>query len=109
MVSNGRVVACVALLLLATPVRAQSEQEQDRIAREILSLPWVDTGKTAVTSVAKMTASNAAQIVSGDGADRFIKLSGNLPHPGASVVAPKDLHWFSVYEYSDVGVRFGQG
>ena len=68
-----------------------------------MAMPWIENGEGAVGGVASIKASKLARILNGDSAARFMQLSGNLPDPGATVVAPKDLHWFSIYDYSNVG------
>jgi uncharacterized membrane-anchored protein len=103
-------LSLAALLLVATsPVVAQqsqnsaAEQQTGQIVREITQMPWIDDGAGSVGGVASITANAKARVLTGEAVARFIQLSGNLPDPGATVVAPKDLHWFSIYDYSDVG------
>lgn len=101
------IVSALALIL-AAPAAAQSQssaadQQEQQAAREIIAMPWIDSGQGAVGNVAAIDASKDARVLSGDAVARFIQLSGNLPDPGATIVAPKDLHWFSIYDYSDVG------
>ena len=91
-------------LLAATSAAAQSEKSSPQQAfNEIQSLPWVKSGQGSVDNVASIEANVHAQVLAGEPASRFIKLSGNPPLNGATIVAPKDLHWFSVYQYRDVG------
>lgn len=95
--------------LAACPAVAQQspnttpEQQQERAAREIISMPWIENGQGSVGGVASIAASKQARILSGEPVAHFIQLSGNLPDPGATIVAPKDLSWFSIYDYNNVG------
>src|SRR5262245_6549353 len=87
-------------VVLAVPANAQSEQEA---AREVMSLPWLDSGRGQISDVAAIGATSAIRFLGRDSAARFLELSGNPPTDDATIVAPNDLHWFSVYEYRDVG------
>lgn len=84
----------------AAPVSAQSDEG---IVREVMALPWLDSGSGDISGVASIAATPEARFIGGDSAARFIELSGNPPRPDASIVAPNDLRWFSVYQYDDVG------
>lgn len=101
-------ITSIVLLFVTAPAAAQSqnaaeEQRQEQAAREILAMPWIARGEGSVGGVASIPAATDARVLAGDSVARFIQLTGNLPDPGATVVAPKDLHWFSLYDYSDVG------
>ena len=104
-----RIVVSTLALLAACPALAQqsqtsdAEQKQEQTAREILAMPWIENGEGTVGSVASIAAGKQARVLSGDSVAHFIELSGNLPDPGATIVAPKNLHWFSIYDYSGVG------
>jgi uncharacterized membrane-anchored protein len=107
--SKTKLVVSTLVLLAAPPAVAQQsqnttvEQQQEQKVREILAMPWIENGQGAVGGVASIEAGKEAHVLSGDSVGRFIELSGNLPDPGATIVAPKELHWFSIYDYSDVG------
>jgi uncharacterized membrane-anchored protein len=89
---------------MAAPAVAQSQQpSQEQAAQQIMAMPWMETGEGAISSAAGIEASPKARVLVGDPASRFIQLSGNPPRDGATIVAPKDLHWFAVYQYHDVG------
>lgn len=66
-------------------------------------MPWMETGEGAVSTVAGIGATPKGRVLVGDPASRFIQLSGNPPRDGATIVAPRDLRWFAVYQYHDVG------
>jgi uncharacterized membrane-anchored protein len=101
------VLILVLTLFAATSAAAQSQrqaaEQQAQTVREIMAMPWIQNGTGSVGGVASIEANKQARVLSGDSVARFIQLSGNLPDPGATVVAPKDLHWFSLYDYNDVG------
>lgn len=103
------VLVCTIGLIAAAPLAAQqtqnsvAERQQEDIARQIIAMPWIETGVGAVGGVASIEASKKARVLNGDSVEHFMKLSGNLPDPGATLVAPKDLHWFSILDYSNVG------
>jgi uncharacterized membrane-anchored protein len=106
---KAELFVCTLALFAASSAAAQQsqnspeEQQQEQAAREIFGMPWVENGEGNVSGVATIEASKQARVLSGDSVARFIQLSGNLPDPGATIVAPRDLHWFSIYDYSDVG------
>jgi uncharacterized membrane-anchored protein len=101
---KSRLILSTVVLLIASPVSAQtSSQSQEQIAREIMKMPWVEGSGATVDDIASIDATSEARVLNGDGANRFIQLSGNPPLDGSTIVAPKDLHWFSVYHYHDVG------
>jgi uncharacterized membrane-anchored protein len=68
-----------------------------------MSMPWLENGQGKVGNVASIEATKQVRVLGGDSVARFIQLTGNLPDPGATIVAPRDLSWFSIYEYSNVG------
>ena len=83
----------------AVPVSAQ----EGTAVQKILGMPWQANGKGYIGGVATIEASPQARFLSPDDSPRFIELSGNPPEEDAAILAPKDLHWFSVYRFSDVG------
>jgi uncharacterized membrane-anchored protein len=102
------IVSALTTLVVAIPTAAHSQnaaadQQQEQVAREITAMPWIKNGQATIGNVASIEASKHASVLSGPSVARFIELSGNLPEDGATIVAPKDLHWFSIYDYSDVG------
>jgi uncharacterized membrane-anchored protein len=101
--SKASLLACSAALLVAAPTGAQSTQSQEQIGREIIAMPWMETGNGAVANVASVEATPKSRVLVGDPASRFIEISGNPPHPGSTIVAPKNLSWFAVYQFHDVG------
>ena len=68
-----------------------------------MGLPWIESGHGQVADVATIDASKGARVLTGQPASHFMELAGNPPVDRATVVAPKNLRWFSVYEYHDVG------
>lgn len=98
-----KLVVSILALITASTGLAQQSASQEQVAREIQSLAWVDSGHGAVADVASINASTQARVLVGQPVTRFIELTGNPPRNGATIVAPNDLHWFSVYEYQDVG------
>ena len=66
-------------------------------------MPWLASGSGSVANVAEIEASPKGRVLVGEPASRFIQISGNPPRPGATIVAPKSLNWFAVYDFRDVG------
>lgn len=98
-----KILVSTLALLAASQAAAQQSDAQKQAQREISSMPWADKGQGSIANVAAISATSHARVLSGDAVARFIQLTGNPPDDGATIVAPKDLRWFSVYDYHDVG------
>jgi uncharacterized membrane-anchored protein len=101
--SKARFLISALAFIISSAAVAQQQQSQEQIGREIMAMPWMESGSGAISNVAGIEATPKSRVLVGDPASRFIQLSGNPPHEGATIVAPKDLHWFSVYQFHDVG------
>ena len=102
---KARLLVSALALIVSSPALAQQSQQpsQEQAEREIMAMPWMQSGTGAISNVAGIEATPKDRVLVGDQASRFIQLSGNPPMEGATIVAPKDLHWFRVYEFHDVG------
>jgi uncharacterized membrane-anchored protein len=80
----------------------KEERSPDDVAKEFQSLPWeIGPLKGAVGSKATIAVPDKARYLAQGKTDKFFELTGNLPHPGATVIFDKD--WFAVFGFADSG------
>lgn len=93
--------------LMAGPAKSSPQSDAQRKAQqtfqEIDALPWVSDGSGDIGGVAAIKASPSARFLAQGSSARFIALSGNPPEENTSILAPRDLRWFSFYHFNDVG------
>lgn len=93
-------------VLLGTSVGAigavNEQPSQEELARQFDSLPWqLGPMKGAVGSKATVAVPDKARFLAEGKTDKFFELTGNLPHPGATVIVTHD--WFAVFGFADAG------
>lgn len=101
MTHNSGLVSIIALaVLLSAPAIAQ---EQDP-SKYIEALGWTSAPQSGhIDAVASIKLDGDLRFLSGNDADRFLQLNGNLPSPGISVVEDSQKGWFAVFEFDPSG------
>ncbi|CAN5421074.1 hypothetical protein BH10PSE17_BH10PSE17_13810 [soil metagenome] len=96
------VLACTLLFSNAAWSQDQKDAQEDPATAEIRKLPWqVGPAKGTVGSKATIDVPADAGILDEAAGERFLKLTGNLPSPGNTVMANGD--WWATFSFSDVG------
>lgn len=107
-----KLVRLLPLLLLASstlsyanaPAPPSAEAEELASIKKFESLPWVNSGKSAITERADITLPASVRYLDAKGTNQLLALTGNLPEPESYVVAPKALgSWFAVYAFDAMG------
>jgi uncharacterized membrane-anchored protein len=76
----------------------------DDTGAKLAALKWVDgPAKPTLTERAAISLPPGATYLDSANTEELLKLSGNLPAPDHFTVAPKDLHWWSVFSFEDMG------
>jgi len=94
-------VSCLCMAFAAHGAATEQKSEED-VNKEFNSLPW-QTGpfKGEVGSKATIAVPEKAKFLGQGKTDKFFELTGNLPHPGATVIVGSD--WFAVFGFADSG------
>ena len=102
MVRQFFVAAVASLVFASTPMSAQSvPNDTDKQVRE---LHWARAGQTGdLAGKANFKVSEAYTFLAADDTDKFLKLNGNLPHPGAVTIAPTKGNWFGILSFASEG------
>ena len=95
------VAAAFALTFMAVPAVAQESSDVDPVA----NLPWqVGPTKGAIAGKATMEIPDGYAFLDAEGTRKLNELLENPPSDADEyTLAPKDLHWFAFFHFSDVG------
>lgn len=78
--------------------------QQKDPSRYIEALGWINAPQSGhIDSIAEIKLDGDLRFLSGNDADRFIQLNGNLPSPGISLVEDAATGWFAVFEFNASG------
>jgi uncharacterized membrane-anchored protein len=72
--------------------------------KQIGALQWVQgPAKPGITERASIALPADMMYLDAAGTAKFLELTGNLPEENSYTIAPKDLSWFAVFDFSDIG------
>ena len=98
---NWKLWILVVLGVLRVP-SALAQEAQDPVVNEMQKLNW--TSGPAVfplSGKASIKLPESASAVSGADSDQFLKLTGNLPTPGTTIIVGGN--WWATFDYEDSG------
>ncbi len=102
----GKTTALALMLMVSVASHATPPpppQEAD-INAKVEALKWVDgPAKPPLTERAAITLNKGVSYLDSANTQELLKLSGNLPSPDNFTIAAKDLHWWSVFSFDDMG------
>jgi uncharacterized membrane-anchored protein len=90
------------LAIITGAAFAQTANTTDAL-NEINRLNWQFTGQGRIGNQASIPIPPGYEFLGSSGTRRFLELNGNLPDDNSYTIAPKDLHWFGVFEFLDNG------
>lgn len=99
MVRQFLVAAGATLAFVSFGVSAQSPTTD--IDKQVSQLRWARPGQTGdLAGKASFKVTEAYTFLPSDDTDKFLKLNGNLPHPGAVTIAPAKGNWFGILSFA---------
>jgi len=106
--SAGRAAAHAMLaamlgLALFAPAGAAVPQSREEAEKEFRSIEWQNgpLQSAAVGDKAKIDLPEGSRFLAQGKTDKFFELTGNLPHPGSTVIVGGK--WFAVFSFTDSG------
>jgi uncharacterized membrane-anchored protein len=96
-------IAAIAVGLMAS-VAISAKPAAPKGEDPAASLQWVNgPAKQPVTERAQINLPAGVRYLDPKNTNDFLKLTGNLPEENSYTVAAKDLHWFSIFAFNDMG------
>jgi uncharacterized membrane-anchored protein len=99
--------AALAVILMAsaaTLAKPPPVPAADDVNAKVEALKWVEgPAKPPLTERAAIALGKDVSYLDSANTEELLKLSGNLPSPDHFTVAAKDLHWWSVFSFEDMG------
>lgn len=93
-------LTCTATVFAKGKTDAQTEGE--RAAAAVDALVWKN-GTQPITERASILLPTGFRMLDPTETNKFLKLTGNLPEPESYTIAPTDLSWFAVMDFSQIG------
>jgi len=98
------VCGALSLVWIAADSRAESNDESEKIWKQIQALHWVQ-GPNNVRALQNATFQVPGKFVFLDTgeSDDFLRLTENVPGVPEQIFAPSDFHWWASIDFSDDG------
>jgi uncharacterized membrane-anchored protein len=102
MLGFARTCATIGFFLTVGSVHSQPAKSNDPWP-ELNKLSWEYNGSGHLGQQASIQIPVGYAFLGASGTKRFLELNGNLPVENEYTFAPKDLHWFSIFDFDDSG------
>jgi uncharacterized membrane-anchored protein len=102
MLGSAHTCAIFGLFLTIGTAHSQSAKNNDPWP-ELNKLSWEFNGSGHFGQQASIRLPVGYAFLGASGTKRFLELNGNLPIDNEYTFAPKDLHWFSIFNFDESG------